>query len=124
MDNFGTQFAIAEGFVLLGMLVDAWDTLEELPASCRALPEALKVRLMICTRLDHWEMGKEIAGVINPEHDYEVREAAGRFHLDHAIALCAAGNVPEARAALTRLAVAWPEGRALVMDSEGLKEVW
>ncbi|MES2466371.1 MAG: hypothetical protein V4675_03630 [Verrucomicrobiota bacterium] len=124
MDNFGTQFAIAEGFVLLGMLVDAWDTLEELPASCRALPEALKVRLMICTRLDHWEMGKEIAGVIKPEHDYEVREAAGRFHLDHAIALCAAGNVPGARVALAALSLVWPEGEALALVSDALAAVW
>ncbi len=106
------------------MVVDAWDTLEELPASCRAPPKALKVRFMICTTLDHWEMGKVIAEYINPRHDYEVREAAGRFHLDHAAALCAAGEVLEARAALLAMTIVWPEGRALALDSDALAGVW
>jgi len=124
MDNFDHQIAIAEGFVLLGTIVEAWDTLEELPASFRTLPEVLKVRLMICTRLDHWEMGKVIAEVINSGHEYEVREAAGRFHLDHAIALSAAGDVPGARAAVGALAIVWPEGRVLARVSKALAAVW
>ena len=124
MNTIARQILIAEGFVLLDMLVDSWDALEVLPPSSRTLPEALQVRLMICTKLDHWEMGKEIAASIRPGHNYEVREAAGQFHLGHAIALCAAGDVPGARAAVRALSTVWPEGRALALDSDALTAVW
>ena len=36
------------------------------------------------------------------------REAAGRFHLGHAIALCAAGEVQLARGAFEALSAVWP----------------
>ena len=124
VDTIARQIVIAEGFVLLDLLVEAWDALEALPPSSRTLPEALQVRLMICTRLDHWEMGKVIAAAITPGHDYHVREAAGRFHLGHAIALCAAGDVPRARAAIGALSAVWPEGRPLAVDCDALAAVW
>jgi hypothetical protein len=46
------------------------------------------------------------------------REAAGRFHCGHAIALCAAGEVQLARAVVKALSVVWPQGRALVLDCD------
>ncbi len=52
------------------------------------------------------------------------REAAGRFHLGHATALCAAGEALRARAAVGALSVVWPEGRALVLDCDALAAVW
>ena len=110
--------------MLVDMLVDAWNALEALPPSSRTLTDALKVRLMICTKLDHWEMGKEIAAVLSPGQDYQVREAAGRFHLAHAIALCASGDIAGARAAIAALSTVWPEGQALAVDCDALAAVW
>jgi hypothetical protein len=53
--------------------------------------------------------------------------AAGRFHLfhlGHAIALCAAGEVQLARGAVHALAAVWPEGRVLALDCDALAAVW
>ena len=49
---------------------------------------------------------------------------AGRFHLGHAIAFCAAGEVHLARGAVGALSVVWSEGRALVLDCDALAAVW
>ena len=83
---------------------------KSLPASERLRPVVLQVRLMFCTGFERWEMGSEVARVIAPSYRPEVREAAGRFHLAHAVALCGAGDVAAARAAVGALAIVWPEG--------------
>ena len=70
-----------------------------------------------------WELGQEVARYIGPDDDSRHREAAGRFHLGHAIALCAAGEVLRARAAVGALAIVWPEERALARDSDALAAV-
>ena len=43
------MIAEAEGYAALGLFEDAWETLETLPPRYRFLPDALAVRLMICT---------------------------------------------------------------------------
>ena len=83
-------------------------------------PQSLQVRLMVCTGLERWELGSEVARVIPPSYWLPVREAAGRFYLGHAVALCGSGDVSGARAAVGALAVVWSEGRALVVDSKRL----
>jgi hypothetical protein len=52
--------------------------------------------------LEHirWELGQEIVRYIGPNDEAKQREAIGRFHLGHAIALCSAGEVQPAPAAL------------------------
>jgi hypothetical protein len=50
--------------------------------------------------------------------------AAGRFHPGHAVALCAAGEVQWARAAVKALSAVWPEGRVLALDCEAMAAVW
>ena len=98
--------------------------LETLPPADRVRPAVLAVRLMVCQGLARWELGQEVARYIGPDDDSMHREAAGRFHLGHAIALCAAGDVVAARAAVGALAVVWPEGRALALDSDALEAIW
>ena len=70
-----------------------------------------------------WELGQEVARYMGPDDDSRHREAAGRLHLGHAIALCAAGEVVGARAAVGALAIVWPEERALARDSDALAAV-
>ena len=124
MDPISRQIEAAEGFALLGMDVDAWDTLEALPARCRTWPAVLRVRLQICTALDRWEMGAEIAKFITLVDPEPVREEAGRFHLAHAQMFCALGNAKAARSAVAELAAVWPEGRTLVVESDALEAIW
>ena len=45
----------AVGYLELGMLQDAWDALEEIPAEQRHLPPVLHVRLEIYRRMEKYE---------------------------------------------------------------------
>jgi hypothetical protein len=101
--------------------VEAWEVLESPPPADRVRPSVLAVRLVICLGTARWELGQEVARCIGADDEASHREAAGRFHLGHAIALCAAGEVQLARGALS---VVWPEGRALVLDCDALAAVW
>lgn len=87
-------------------------------------PAVLQVRLMVCTGLERLELGSEVARVIPPIYRLEVREAAGRFHLAHAQALCGVGDIVGARAAVAALSAVWPERRELALDSKALEPVW
>jgi len=124
MDDPSRQIEAAEGFALLGMHSDAWDTLESLPALCRTLPAVLSVRLLICTGLERWELGVEIARKVLPTHSLPLRAAAGRFHLEHAHVLSRSGNHATARASIAELAKVWPEGRRFVIESDTLAGIW
>ncbi len=114
----------AEGLAFLGLYVDAWEVLESLPPADRVRPAVLAIRLVICLGMARWELGQEVAHCIGADDEASHREAAGRFHLGHAIALCAAGEVQLARGAVGALSVVWPEGRALVLDCDALAAVW
>ena len=114
----------ADGLASLGLYSDAWEVLESLPPTDRVLPAALAVRLMVCLGMARWELGQEVVRCIGPGDASKHREAAGRFHLGHAIALCAAGEVQLARGAFEALSAVWPEGRALALDCGALAAVW
>jgi uncharacterized protein HemY len=55
------KLQFAEGFLELGMLVEANDTLDELDPALRATPEVLAVRLQIYLKAKKWSMVLEIA---------------------------------------------------------------
>ncbi len=97
----------AEGLAFLGLYVDAWEVLESLPPADRVRPAVLAIRLMVCLGTARWELGQEVARCIGADDEASHREAAGRFHLGHAIALCAAGEVQLARGAVGALSVVW-----------------
>lgn len=114
----------ARGYADLGMCVEAWDALESLPAEDRALPAALAVRLLVCVGLQRWEMGAEIVKRFGPYDPLPQREAAGRFYLAHAEALCAGGNIEAAKQELRMLSGWWPEGREMALSSKALAPIW
>jgi hypothetical protein len=49
------QLTEAVGYLELGMLQDAWDALEEIPAEQRHLPPVLQIRLEIYRRMEKYE---------------------------------------------------------------------
>jgi predicted Zn-dependent protease len=60
----------AEGYLDLGMPMDAWNELEAIEAEDRGTIEVLKVRLEVCRSLEKWELMAEIAqhlGKLEPE---------------------------------------------------------
>lgn len=114
----------ADGLVSLGLYGDAWDVLESLLPEDRMQQEVLAVQLRICQGLERWELGQDVARRIEPGDEPRHREAAGRFHLAHAIAQCAASDVLGARVAVWVMSLVWPEGRAVALDSDDLAAIW
>jgi hypothetical protein len=82
------------------------------------------VRLVICTGLQRWEMGIEVARRITPQNALAEREAAGQFHPAHAESQCAASDVQGAKNSIRALAFIWPEGRELALNSQLLAALW
>lgn len=126
MENETTARAIqcAERYRLLGLHVHSWDVLETLPPAERLQPAVLAVSLLVCTRLQKWEIGVELARWIGGGYPLSAREAAGRFHLARAEALCAAGDLSGGHEAVWALSTVWPEGRAVALGSTALAAIW
>jgi thioredoxin-like negative regulator of GroEL len=105
---------IAEGFLTLGMSLEAWETLEDLPAESKNNQRVLELRLEILCQEKEWEkasiLGESITAVLP-------RSAQARFWL--AVARFQRGDVELARDAL---------GRAIELDSglrlKALDEPW
>lgn len=114
----------ADRLASLGLYLDSWEVLETLQPEEQLLPAVMMLRLQICTVLGCWEPGQEVARGIGPWDPPYHREAAGKFHLAHAIALCAAGDIAAARTALKALTMVWPEGREVALDSDALMAAW
>ena len=51
----------ADGYLDLGMAIEAWDELESIEAEHRSFGEVLKIRLKVCRALEKWEIMSEIA---------------------------------------------------------------
>lgn len=54
----------AQGYLELGMPMDAWNELENIPAEQRALPEVLKVRADACRFLKKWDIAAEVTRLL------------------------------------------------------------
>ena len=55
------HLSAAEGFVALGMYLDADAELDNIDPLCRATPEVLAVRLEIYSGLEKWELMQAVA---------------------------------------------------------------
>ena len=121
---FGEEGERADGLASLGLFEDAWEVLESLHPKDRVQPAVFAVCLVICRELERWEMGIELARLIGPLNAKGHREAAGRFRLADALALCAAGKVAEAREAVATMSSGWPEGRLVALEAKALAGIW
>ena len=119
LDEAAQTIAAADGYAYLGLCDEAWELLESLPPDIRAESRVFAVRLVVCVHLQRWEMGMLLARCIGSENPLNEREAAGRFRLAHAAALCASGDVPAARESIARMSNVWPEGRETALAAPG-----
>jgi tetratricopeptide (TPR) repeat protein len=70
----------AVGYLNLGMPQEAWDELEDIPATDRARPEVLKVRVEVCRALKQWEMMAEVSNHLRKIEPDEVGHALDQAH--------------------------------------------
>lgn len=116
------QLDRAEGFLLLGMLAEAWQETEDLPPIDRVDPLVLEIRLRILTATGNWELGGQLAGVLiaSAVQREKCRETVARFHYGHARALCRAGNNVSAREAIRAASDAWRDLRREMVNDKSL----
>jgi tetratricopeptide (TPR) repeat protein len=109
----------AEGFITLGLHVDAWETLEDLPLEAKNHPRVLELRLEILCHKKAWEkasiLGESITAILP-------RSALARFWL--AVARFQLGDVALARDALGRAIELDSELRLKALDEPLLSGVW
>jgi tetratricopeptide (TPR) repeat protein len=143
----------AVGYLELGMLQDAWDVLEEIPAEQRHLPPVLHVRLEIYRRMEKYEGMATIAEHLTkvlPEDSqnwislaYAQRgyldlqtaektllEAQKRFPEEATIPFnlacyaCKMGRLDEAREKLAKAMEMEPAFKKAALEDEDLKAIW
>ena len=105
----------AEGFLELGMHLDAWKATEELPPAERGLPATIALRVRICTALANWEMGDTLAAVLRDSPEDAHRETVARFHHAHAKRHCRDGRFDTAKEQVALAVDAWPEIRGMLL---------
>ena len=59
--DLSKRLEAAQGYLALGMHLDAWDVLESIPAEQRALPEVLKIRVDACRFMKKWDIAAEVS---------------------------------------------------------------
>jgi hypothetical protein len=114
----------ANGYASLGMHLDAWETIETLPADSRMDLRVIAVRIMVCTGLQKWAMGLELCRAVTGEGDLTMRRIIGTFYLRYAENLSVSGNLEMARAYVQKSAIVWPEGREMALNSKALAPIW
>ncbi len=71
-----------QGYLHLGMPMDAWEELECIPAGNRARPEVLKIRVDVCRALEKWELVAEVT-----RHLAKLEPEDSRHIINHAAAV-------------------------------------
>lgn len=109
----------AEGFITLGLHVDAWETLEDLPISAKNHQRVLELRLEILCHEKEWRkaviLGESIAAAL---------PHSAQAHYWLAVARCQSGDVTGAKEALKRAIELEPSLRARAIDELALSAVW
>ena len=109
----------AEGFLVLGMAEDAWETLEDLPTESKNHPRVLELRLECLVVLKEWQktviLGEGLAAALP-------QSALIRFWL--ACGLAQTGRREEAREHAKEAARLNPGLRARMLDAEALAGLW
>ena len=109
----------AEGFTTLGLNLDAWETLEDLPSEAKHHPRVLELRLEILCHEKEWQkaeiLGESIIAALP-------RSALARYYL--AVARCQSGDMAGAKEALKSAIELDETLRARALDEPGLLAVW
>ncbi len=143
----------AQGYLELGLFIEANDELEEMDADVRHLPEVLEVRLGVYRALEKWELVEVVARKLT---QYDPDESRWRIEWSKAVALrgnagaarlilldgikltsgsgelyfalacldATAGNIEAAKEALHSAIKAAPELRKRSLDEPALEKLW
>lgn len=141
------------GYMELGMLQDAWDSLEEIPAEQRHLPSVLQVRMEIYRRMNKYDAMATIAEHLTKVFPTDSQnwislayaqrryidlqtaektllEAQKRFPEEATIPFklacyaCQLGRLDEAREKLARAIKMEPAIKNAALEDEDLKAIW
>jgi tetratricopeptide (TPR) repeat protein len=156
MDSFAafkSRISAAQGYIELGMPLEANDELEQVDPDQRAHTEVLGIRVRIYCALKNWYLMQTVAKrltLIEPEKAewaiswaYATRRAdslnAARIilvdaidrlpdtavlHYNLACYECQLGNLDEAKSRLKRAFALEPQYRLVALDDEDLEAVW
>ena len=109
----------AEGFVTLGMGLEAWETLEDLPTDAKNIPRVLELRLESLVCLRSWEkaeiLGDSLAGLMPESIPVWLSLARIRGQL---------GKRSEALEAVARVTALDASKRLMMLDDPLLAAVW
>lgn len=143
----------AQGYLSLGMFIEANDELEQIDADVRHLPEVLEVRLGIYSALEKWDLVEVVARKLT---QYDPDETRWRIEWSKAVALrgnedaarlilldgiklksssgelyfalacleTIAGNIGAAKEALHSAIKATPELKKRSLDEPALEKLW
>ncbi len=119
LDQTSEAIEKAEGFITLGLNVDAWETLEDLPSESKNNQRVLELRLEILCHEKEWEkasiLGESVTAVLPQSAQGHFWLAAARFQF---------GDKEGARKALER-AIELDSGlRLKALDEPLLDGVW
>ncbi|MEA3210753.1 MAG: hypothetical protein QOE70_3810 [Chthoniobacter sp.] len=152
-DDIEQRIRAAEGYMDLGMFLDANEELEQIDADSRHLPEVLATRIRVYSALEKWELMLTMARRLaleqpdNPEwrvlwayaarygdsmeaarlilvNAVEDQPDAAILHFNLAGYECQLGNLEEAKARLHRAFELDEKYRLLALEDEDLEPVW
>lgn len=109
----------AEGFIALGLPLDAWETLEDLPSEAKNHPRVLELRLEILCHEKEWRKA-----VILGESITAVLPQSAQAHFWLAVARCQSGDVEGAKESLKRAVELDSSLRLKALDEPLLQGVW
>lgn len=119
MQEIKAAIETAEGFVVLGMGGEAWETLEDLPSETKNLPRVLELRLECLGVLKEWQkvvfLGEGVVTTM-PE------SAPAHFWL--ACGLAQTDRLDDAREHAKKAAKLNPDFRLRILDEPALSGLW
>lgn len=147
------QIEKAEGFISLGMLQEAWDTLESLPRSQKVTKEVLVLHLEILVKSEEWlkaaflaeslceldrkdadrhvqvgefflKSGDSLSALIWLQKHRQKCEHLAAFHFINAKAYAGIGKLDDAKNSLKAALEIDPGLRALAIDEPVLGPLW
>lgn len=109
------QFDQAEGFMEMGMFLDAWNALEELPPEQRAFPQVFAFRVKILVALRKVADARiEAQGMAEEPKSWQAL----------ALVYLAEGDKKNSKRALRKSFELSPSSRLDVLDDDRFDEIW
>lgn len=122
--DLSDQLRAAEGYIDLGMSDEAWVILGQLEPIDQVMPDAIALKVRVCTARETWEIGTGLASVLACALAREHRLIAARFRHAYARSLCEKGFTVLAREQVRLAVEASKEIRLEILDDMVLEPIW